>query len=57
MNSTYNYSFLSSFTFSHDENADFFVSNQVKNSIENFMTMKGGTKYVGSFSENHQFSF
>jgi hypothetical protein len=57
MNSIHNYSFLSSFTFSHDENADFFVSNQVKNSIENFMTMKGGTKYVGSFSENHQFSF
>jgi hypothetical protein len=57
MNSTYNYSFLSSFTFSGAENADFFVSNQGKYSIENFMRMKGGTKNVGSFSENHQLSF
>jgi len=44
MHSKHNKHFLLSFTISGAGNADFIVSNQVKNSIENFMTMKGGTK-------------
>ena len=44
MKSTHNNNFLLSFTVSHVGNADYFVSNQGKNSIENFTTMKGGTK-------------
>jgi hypothetical protein len=44
MKSTHNTHFLLSFTVSHVGNADFFVSNQGKNSIENFTKMKGGTE-------------
>lgn len=44
MNSKYNYHFLLSLTLIEAGNADFIVSNQVKNSIENFITMKGDTK-------------
>jgi hypothetical protein len=44
MNSKHNYSFLLSFTISGAGNADFIVSNQGENSIENFTNQKEGTK-------------
>ena len=44
MYSKHNTPFLLSLTLSGAEDAHFIVSNQVKNSIENFMTMIGDTK-------------
>ncbi len=44
MYSTYNTDFLLSLSFLYVENADFIVSNQGKNSIDYFVTVKGGAK-------------